>query len=149
MINNNLDLAKIEAGSLVIAPAPEDPEQLCRDIIGTLQAVAEEKRLRLKLTRVTTLPPALMLDAFRVRQILINLLGNALKFTQAGTVELAVAWHVAALVLEVRDTGTGIPEAALDRIFEPYEQADASVAPALARPHAGMSAKITTRIAIV
>lgn len=128
LINNNLDLAKIEAGSLVIAPAPEDPEQLCRDIIGTLQAVAEEKRLRLKLTRVTTLPPALMLDAFRVRQILINLLGNALKFTQAGTVELAVAWHVAALVLEVRDTGTGIPEAALDRIFEPYEQADASVA---------------------
>src|SRR5262249_8069579 len=48
LINNNLDLAKIEAGSLVIAPAPEDPEQLCRDVLGTLQGVAEEKRLRLR-----------------------------------------------------------------------------------------------------
>ncbi|HEY9380190.1 MAG TPA: CHASE2 domain-containing protein [Burkholderiales bacterium] len=128
LINNNLDLAKMETGSLIIAPAPEDPEQLCRDIVTTLQPVADEKRLRLKFTRATELPAALMLDAFRIRQVLMNLLGNALKFTQHGTVELASSWHSATLVLEVRDTGTGIPADALERIFHPYEQVDAKVA---------------------
>ncbi|HKY02388.1 MAG TPA: CHASE2 domain-containing protein [Burkholderiales bacterium] len=128
LINNNLDLAKIEAGTLIIAPAPEDPEQLCRDVINTLQGLAQEKRLRLKFVKSTPLPPALMLDAFRVRQILMNLVGNALKFTQSGSVELSASWHVAALAIEVHDTGTGIPEHALARIFEPYEQADSSVA---------------------
>lgn len=128
LINNNLDLAKIEAGTLVIAPAPEDPEQLCRDIVAALQPVADEKHLRLKFTRGSDLPPALMLDAFRLRQVLMNLLGNALKFTQRGTVELCAAWRTAALVLEVRDTGTGIPADALERIFHPYEQADSTVA---------------------
>jgi CheY-like chemotaxis protein/anti-sigma regulatory factor (Ser/Thr protein kinase) len=89
---------------------------------------AEEKRVRLRFTRATELPPALMLDGARVRQVLINLLGNALKFTQAGSVELTVSWHIAALVLEVRDTGPGIPDDAIARIFEPFEQADSSIA---------------------
>jgi CheY-like chemotaxis protein/anti-sigma regulatory factor (Ser/Thr protein kinase) len=128
LINNNLDLAKIEAGTLVIAPAPEDPDQICREVMASLQGVAEEKRLRLRYVRETQLPPALMLDAARARQILINLLGNALKFTQVGGVELAVSWHIAALVIEVRDTGPGIPKIALARIFQPFEQADATIA---------------------
>src|SRR5215470_881395 len=128
MINNNLDLAKIEAGTLVIAPAPEDPDQICREVVASLQAVADEKRLRLRYARETQLPPALMLDASRIRQILLNLLGNALKFTQVGTVDLAVSWHIAALVLEVRDTGPGIPKIALGRIFQPFEQADPTIA---------------------
>jgi signal transduction histidine kinase/CheY-like chemotaxis protein len=117
LINNNLDLAKIE-----------DSDQICREVMASLQGVAEEKRLRLRYVRETQLPPALMLDAARVRQILINLLGNALKFTQVGGVELAVSWHIAALVVEVRDTGPGIPKVALARIFQPFEQADASIA---------------------
>jgi signal transduction histidine kinase len=128
LINNHLDLAKIEAGALTITPAPEDPEQLCRDALATMMPAAEEKRLRLRFTRATELPPALMLDGARVRQVLINLLGNALKFTQSGSVELTASWHVAALVLEVRDTGPGIPDDAIARIFEPFEQADASIA---------------------
>ncbi len=128
LINNNLDLAKIEAGTLVIAPAPEDPEQLLRDVIATMQPFADDKRLRLRFTRATPLPPALLLDAFRVRQIVLNLLSNALKFTQSGTVELVGSWHLAVFQLEVRDTGPGIPEDALARVFEPFEQADASIA---------------------
>jgi signal transduction histidine kinase/CheY-like chemotaxis protein len=128
LINNHLDLAKIEAGALTITPAPEDPEQLCRDAIATMQPFAEDKHLRLRFTRVTPLPPALMLDGARVRQVVINLLGNALKFTQAGQVELAASWHVAALVLEVRDTGPGIRDEALQRIFDPFEQGDPSIA---------------------
>jgi signal transduction histidine kinase/ActR/RegA family two-component response regulator len=128
LINNNLDLAKIEAGTLTIAPAPEDPDQLCRDVVSTIQAFADQKRLRLRLTRATALPAAVMLDAFRVRQILINLLSNAVRFTEAGHVELRVSWHLAALEFEVRDTGPGIPDEAIERVFEPYQQADPSVA---------------------
>jgi len=128
LINNHLDLAKIEAGALTITPSPEDPESLCRDAIATMQPVAEDKHLRLRFTRATALPPAMMLDGARVRQILINLLGNALKFTQSGQVELVASWHLAALVLEVRDTGPGIPDGALGRIFDPFEQADPSIA---------------------
>ncbi len=128
LINNHLDLAKIEAGALTITPGPESPEQLCRDSVATMMPAAEEKRIRLRFTRATELPPALMLDGARVRQVLINLLGNALKFTQAGSVELTVSWHIAALVLEVRDTGPGIPDDAIARIFEPFEQADSSIA---------------------
>jgi CheY-like chemotaxis protein/anti-sigma regulatory factor (Ser/Thr protein kinase) len=128
LINNNLDLAKIEAGTLVIATAPEDPEQLIRDVVATMKPLADDKRLRLRFTRGTALPPALALDAFRVRQILMNLLSNALKFTPTGTVEVVASWHLAALQVEVRDTGPGIPDEALARIFEPFEQADSSIA---------------------
>jgi signal transduction histidine kinase/ActR/RegA family two-component response regulator len=144
LINNNLDMAKIEAGTLVIAPAPEDPEQLLRNVIATMRPFADEKRLRLRFTRETPLPAGLMLDAFRVRQVLINLLSNALKFTSTGSVELTVAWHVAALVIEVRDTGSGIPAEALERIFEPFEQADASIAQRYGGTGLGLS--ITRRL---
>jgi len=128
LVNNNLDLAKIEAGTLTIAPAPEDPDQLCRGVVNSMLPFAEEKRIRLKFSRAAPLPPVVMLDAFRVRQVLINLISNALRFTEAGQVELHVAWHVAALVFEVRDTGPGIADEALQRIFEPYQQASPTVA---------------------
>ena len=144
LINNNLDMAKIEAGTLVIAPAPEDPEQLLRNVIATMRPFADEKRLRLRFTRESPLPAGLMLDAFRVRQVLINLLSNALKFTATGSVELTVAWHVAALAIEVRDTGSGIPAEALARIFEPFEQADASIAQRYGGTGLGLS--ITRRL---
>ena len=128
VINNQLDLAKLEAGMLAIAPAPEEPDALLRDVIERMQPFADERRLRLKYSRATPLPNVLALDAFRVRQVLINLLGNALKFTQAGSVELVASWHLATLVIEVRDTGTGISPEALGRIFQPYEQADDTIA---------------------
>ncbi len=128
LINNHLDLAKIAAGTLSLAPTPEDPEKLCRDAIDSLRSLADEKRLRLRFVKRTPLPSAILLDAARLRQILINLIGNALKFTQTGSVELVAAWHVAVLQLEIRDTGPGIPRGALERIFEPFEQADATVA---------------------
>ncbi len=128
LINNHLDLAKLAAGTLQLAPAPEDPERLLREVLASLRSLADDKRIRLRFVKRTPLPAALALDASRVRQVLINLLGNALKFTQTGSVELAVAWHVAVLDIEVRDTGPGIAGDALERIFEPFEQADSSVA---------------------
>ena len=127
LINNNLDLAKIEAGQLAITRTPEDPEQVFGDVLATLRALATDKPLELKYTRLTPLPEALMLDVSRLRQVLLNLIGNAVKFTERGSVELAVTWHIAALEIEVRDTGTGIELRALERIWEPFKQADLTI----------------------
>lgn len=127
LINNNLDLAKIEAGQLAIARTAEEPEQVFGDVLATMRALAAEKPVELKYTRLTALPDALMLDAFRLRQVLINLVGNAVKFTERGSVELAVAWHVAALEIEVRDTGAGIAAESLGRIWQPFKQADLTI----------------------
>ena len=127
LINNNLDLAKIEAGQLAIQRGPENPDQIMRDLIATMRALAADKKIELRYTRRTTLPDALLLDAFRLRQVLINLLGNAVKFTSEGTIELAVAWHIAALEIEVRDTGPGIAPESLDRIWQPFKQADLTI----------------------
>ena len=69
----------------------------------------------------------MLLDAFRLRQVLINLMGNAVKFTGKGTVELSVAWHVATLEIEVRDTGPGIAPEAMERIWQPFKQADLTI----------------------
>lgn len=127
LINNNLDLAKMEAGQLAIVRSPEDPEQIFRDVLATMRALAADKKLELRYVKRTRLPEALLLDAFRLRQVLINLMGNAVKFTARGSVELGVAWHVAALEIEVRDTGPGIAADALERIWQPFKQADLTV----------------------
>ena len=127
LINNNLDLAKLEAGQLAISPQAEDPEPIFRDVLATMRSLAADKKIDLRYVRRTPLPDALLLDSFRLRQVLLNLLGNAVKFTAQGSVELAVSWHVAALEIEVRDTGPGIPHEALDRIWQPFKQADLTV----------------------
>jgi signal transduction histidine kinase/AmiR/NasT family two-component response regulator len=127
LINNNLDLAKIESGQLAIQRSPEDPEQIMRDVIATMRALAADKKLEMRYVKRTPLPEGLLLDAFRLRQVLINLMGNAVKFTGKGQVELAVAWHVAALEVEVRDTGPGIAPEALERIWQPFKQADLTI----------------------
>jgi signal transduction histidine kinase/CheY-like chemotaxis protein len=128
LINNNLDLAKLEAGELAIARAALEPDQIFRDVVATMRALAVGKTLQLKYTQSTPLPDKLMLDGSRLRQVLINLMGNALKFTSEGSVELGVAWHLAALTIEVRDTGTGIAPESLQRIWQPFRQADLTVA---------------------
>jgi CheY-like chemotaxis protein/anti-sigma regulatory factor (Ser/Thr protein kinase) len=81
----------------------------------------------LKYTQTTSLPDELLLDGSRLRQVLINLMGNAVKFTSEGTVELAVGWHLAALSIEIRDTGPGIAPEALQRIWQPFRQADLTI----------------------
>ncbi len=127
LINNNLDLAKLEAGQLAISRQAEDPEPIFRDVLATMRALAADKKIDLRYVRRTPLPEALMLDSFRLRQVLLNLLGNAVKFTSRGSVELSVSWHVAALEIEVRDSGPGIPREAMDRIWQPFKQADLTV----------------------
>src|SRR5579871_409554 len=86
LINNNLDLAKLEAGQLAIATAPQEPDQIFRDVVATMRALAVGKNVTLKYTQTTPLPGELLLDGSRLRQVLINLLGNAVKFTSEGSV---------------------------------------------------------------
>src|SRR5262245_62011850 len=132
LVSNNLDLARIEAGQLEIERRPEDPATLLEDVASTLRVIAEQKGLALRRPRSEGLPPALSLDGFRVRQVLINLLGNAIKFTERGSVVLEARWQRTEqspdgeLELEVRDTGPGIAADSLQRVFEPFQRAAGS-----------------------
>jgi signal transduction histidine kinase/CheY-like chemotaxis protein len=122
LVNNNLNLARIEAGQLAIERKPENVSELLDDVVSTMQIMAEEKGLRLRLSKDLRLPAALSLDALRLREVLINLLGNAIKFTEHGEVSLAVGCSDGCLSLAVRDTGIGIPRESLARVFEPFQR---------------------------
>ena len=122
LVNNNLNLARIEAGQLAIERKPENVSELFDDVTSTMQIMAEEKGLRLRLLKAAQLPPGLSLDALRLREILINLLGNAIKFTERGEVTLEVGWTDGYLSTSVRDTGIGIPPEGLTRVFEPFQR---------------------------
>jgi signal transduction histidine kinase/CheY-like chemotaxis protein len=129
LINDILDMSKIEAGVMQLHPEPTDLREIC-DFVQTLfSEPAAKKGVRLECHVATNLPHALLLDRIRLRQILINLVGNAVKFTDKGGVEVRVNWekqetrsHVT-LVVEVQDTGLGIPQDKLDAIFKPFVQA--------------------------
>jgi signal transduction histidine kinase/CheY-like chemotaxis protein len=131
LINDILDMSKIEAGVMHLHPEPTDLREIC-DFIHTLfSEPAAKKSLTLKCQVVENLPHALLLDRIRLRQVLINLVGNAVKFTDKGGVEVRVTWEKQAtsshviLVIEVQDTGVGIPQDKLTAIFKPFVQAGA------------------------
>jgi signal transduction histidine kinase/ActR/RegA family two-component response regulator len=133
IINDILDLSKIEAGRMEIAPAPFRFRLACEDMFALLVVRATEKKLVLKVDIGDEVPEWLMGDAGRVRQVLFNLTGNAIKFTERGSVTLTVsALEVGAteatLHVEVRDTGIGIDEETQARLFKKFVQADASMA---------------------
>jgi signal transduction histidine kinase len=119
LVNNNLDLARIEAGQLAIERRPTDVPALLDDVISTVRIMAEEKGIALRL-EIEGLPRTLLLEVVRLRQILYNLLGNAVKFTERGEVVLEVRWDAGTLQMSVSDTGIGIHPENLDRVFEPF-----------------------------
>jgi signal transduction histidine kinase len=124
LVNDALDLARIEAGKLTLEDAPFDLHELLEECAALLQPLAEAKRLRFALAREPGTPRLLQGDAGRVRQILLNLGSNAIKFTDAGTVTVQSAPHSPGVLLEVRDTGGGMDEAQLGRLFRRFEQAE-------------------------
>jgi signal transduction histidine kinase/FixJ family two-component response regulator len=131
LINDILDMSKIEAGVMELHPEPTDLREIC-DFLHTLfSEPAAKKGLRLNCQTIENLPHALLLDRIRLRQILVNLVGNAVKFTDQGSVDVRVLWEKEAtsshvtLVIEVQDTGLGIPQDKLDAIFKPFVQAGA------------------------
>jgi PAS domain S-box-containing protein len=128
LINQVLDLAKIEAKRMEFELVPVSLGDLVRDVIGQLEGQAREKDVRLE-ADLPAFVASIPSDKIKLRQILINLVGNALKFTEKGHVTVRVVVDPETSVprrLEVQDTGIGIPPHRLDAIFEAFQQADAS-----------------------
>jgi CheY-like chemotaxis protein len=129
LINDVLDLSKIEAGRLEIQEAPTDLPKLVTDVNYVVAESAARKGLRLTLAIDPDVPRFVILDGRHLRQVLLNLLGNAIKFTAAGEVRLAVSRDGdARLHLEVTDTGPGIEREALTEIFAAFRQTKAGAA---------------------
>ena len=138
VIGDVLDLAKIESGNLDLAVNDIDLRQLIVEIQGMFSATALTKGLRLSVSADSAVPQHLRGDTIRLRQVLLNLMGNALKFTDRGEVSLSVSLasttlDCAMVTWEVRDTGPGVPADYLTKLFQPFTQADAS----MSRKHGG------------
>jgi signal transduction histidine kinase/CheY-like chemotaxis protein len=127
LINDILDLSRIEAGHLEIDLQTVDLGAQIRSTVGTLVPLAEAKGLDLH-ARLPADLPSVRCDVDRVRQILTNLIGNAIKFTEAGQVEVTVDTSGDRVAVHVTDTGVGIPDVARAKVFEEFFQVDPSMA---------------------
>jgi PAS domain S-box-containing protein len=133
IVNDILDISKIEAGKLTVEELDCSPVQVVADVVTLLHVRAEDKSLRLATDFRCPLPATIRTDPTRLRQILINLCGNAIKFTEAGEVRIAVRLLDAErsspkLEFSVGDTGIGMTTEQCERLFRPFEQAESSTA---------------------
>ena len=152
VINDVLDFSKIEAGKMVFERQPFGLRSMIGATVGTLRLRAKEKSLELRSEIAADVPDSLVGDPHRLRQVLLNLLGNAVKFTPAGSVTLRVSLGdapaggvaEAMLHMEVQDTGIGIPADQQAHIFEPFKQADSSTTREYGGTGLGLS--ISTRL---
>jgi signal transduction histidine kinase/CheY-like chemotaxis protein len=137
LVNDLLDLSKIEASRMTVERVPFAPEPLFREVAALHQGNAMRRAIGLRLTLEPGLPAQVTGDPTRLRQVLINLVGNAIKFTDYGEVRILVGLGVrdgaARLQFEVSDDGVGIPEDRLEAIFAAFVQADDSTT----RKHGG------------
>ncbi|MBF0407095.1 MAG: response regulator [Candidatus Riflebacteria bacterium] len=137
LINELLEFSKIEAGEMRIFPTVIEPEALMREVYQTMAPTAERKGLKLLLSIEEGLPGKIFADPLRLKQILMNLLSNSLKFTHEGSIEIRIEKNLPqpssmsdtiTLRFSVKDTGIGIPQEKHERIFLPFVQASDSTA---------------------
>ncbi|MRT22054.1 PAS domain S-box protein [Comamonas sp. CAH-2] len=126
LLNDILDTAKLDKGAVQLEEEDFVVADVCHLVVGTLRIQAEKKGLHLLLDIQPQVPAYLRGDALRIQQVLTNLMGNAVKFTERGHVLLEVGYHQGMLQLRVQDTGIGIAQEKLSHIFDPFAQADAS-----------------------
>lgn len=126
LINGALDIAKIEADHITLEPVPFDLERMIGDVIGMLRVRAWEKDLQLLVERSPDFPCCIVGDEAKLRQILINLISNAITATERGSVTLCLGVEGGRLLLEVTDTGIGIAAEDQAKVFEPFVQLDAT-----------------------
>ena len=132
LINDVLDLSKIESGKLALFVEPTDPARIAREVTESMQLQARSKGVLLTLRVEPAVPPLIQCDPMRLRQVLTNLVSNAVKFTDAGSVRVHMDVEPSAndpstpstLRVEVMDTGVGIRTEALGQLFQPFQQAD-------------------------
>ncbi|MFT5681268.1 MAG: signal transduction histidine kinase/predicted ATPase [Myxococcota bacterium] len=123
LINDVLDMSRIEAGRFELEEAPTQTAALLTGVVDIFRVSAEKKGIALSLHLDSGLPSGIMVDARRMRQLLLNLIGNAVKFTDQGGVSIAVAQADGMLLVAITDTGPGIPASMQETIFEAFEQA--------------------------
>jgi len=128
MINEILDFSKIEAGHLTLETSPTELKPLVDSVVVLFAPRAKMKGLALRVNVDALVPAWVLVDAGRLRQILLNLIANAIKFTDQGEVSIHVSSTVEHLLFEISDTGCGLSEQQQQRLFEPFQQADESVA---------------------
>lgn len=122
LINDVLDLARVESGKVELSPTTFELDGLIETVVSLFKVRAEQKGLFFSYQPLTALPVAIHTDEKRLHQILINLLGNAFKFTQQGRITLKVAYDNEMLDFCIEDTGQGITPADLEKIFVPFQQ---------------------------
>jgi len=131
IINDILDLSKIETGKFEIAPSVCSPSQIVSDVLSTMKIAADAQGLSLSLDYEGHVPESIHTDPFSLRQILVNLIGNAIKFTESGGVRVVLrsvagAGNQSMLYFDVIDTGIGMSEQQIDMLFQPFSQVDMS-----------------------
>ncbi|HEX9641301.1 MAG TPA: HAMP domain-containing sensor histidine kinase [Candidatus Krumholzibacteria bacterium] len=126
VVQDLLEFSRLEAGALELSQDTFEPADVARVALEAIREEAEEKGLEVELALNGELPRRVEADERHLAQVLHLLLGNALKFTEQGSIRLSVSWDVdgSTLAYEIRDTGVGIPANRIGAIFEPYEQAD-------------------------
>ncbi len=122
LVDDLLDLTRIEAGGLSFEDEPIELRAVFRELETDFAPMALAKGLQLRLHLARDLPAWVRGDQVRVMQLVANLVDNAIKFTETGSLELEVSWRAGELVIDVRDTGPGIPEGLLPRIFDRFER---------------------------
>ena len=133
ILNDVLDMSKIESGNLEIASIPMDPVEAAKNVINLLSYKAEEKGLMLTFRSPKGFPKVVQGDPVRLNQILVNLVGNAIKFTEKGSVEITLTKSRDNYKFKIQDTGIGISEEVIDTIFNSFKQGEN----ALVKKHEG------------
>jgi CheY-like chemotaxis protein len=142
LIDGTLDIARIEAGRLSLEPAPLRFADLLQDLVDMFEPQATAKGLSFRFETSGALPTWVRADEQRLRQILINLLGNAIKFTREGAVTMKVRHGREMATVEITDTGPGMDEAELARIFEPFTRGRSAGGVGGSTPGAGLGLTI-------
>jgi len=148
IVNDVLDFSQLEAGQVSLAPRAVVPAPLVNEVVELFEREAQAKGLALSFEGAMELPGAVRIDGDRVRQVLLNLVGNAVKFTERGQVGVRLGYDADGerLSVEVADTGPGIPAAQRERLFERFTQADGSST--RAKGGSGLGLAISRKLAL-